>query len=85
LPDDLVDAVHLLIAGDDLDAVLALLRGKGGEAAQHIQHHRRTQHRGRGLFHSIHRLRPVTVAPRAPQVDRHPDRAVAELFALGRH
>ena len=83
--DDLVDAVHLLIAGDDLDAVLALLRGERGEAVEHVEHHRRAQHRRGGLFHLAQRLLAVAVAPGAPQIDRHPDRAVAELLALGRH
>ena len=83
--DDLVDAIHLLVAGNDLDTLLALLRGEGREAGQHVQHHRGPQHRGGGLLHLAERLLAVAVPPGPPHIDRHPDRAVAEFLAFRRH
>ena len=50
--DDLVRAIVLLVAGDDLDAALLLVGGVGGEVGQQIEEDVRPQHR-------LHRLREL--------------------------
>ncbi len=83
--DDLVRGLVLLVAGDDLDAALLLVRGVRREAGQEIQDDVRPQHRIDGLFDALQRRRfPVRLDPPGPpQLHRQTDRAIAELLALG--
>ena len=85
--DDLVRRLVLLVAGDDLDPALLLVGGEGGEVARAG----RARRCGRSI--DVDRLlEPAAApavsavgldAPRPPELDRQPDRAVAELLALG--
>ena len=43
--DDLVGALVLLVAGDDLDPALLLVRGVGGEVGEQVEQDMRPQHR----------------------------------------
>ena len=87
--DDQVGRLELLEPGDDLDLAVLLVGGVDREEPQELQHCRR-------LEDALDRLldgdqadlrRSVVVgrllAPRTPQLDRHADRAVAEVLALG--
>jgi hypothetical protein len=86
--DDLVRRLVLLVAADDLDAALLLVRGEQGEAAEDVQHHMRAQHAlGRQLERLqrvVLRIAPIQV-PRPPVLDRQADRPVVVGLALGGH
>ena len=83
--DDLVRGLVLLMAGDDLDTALLLVRGVRGEAGQEVQDDVRPQHRIDGLFDALQRRRFAVCLdpPGSPQVHRQTDGAIAELLALG--
>ena len=83
--DHLVRTFVLLVAGDDLDSLLALVGGVGGEVRQQVEHDVRSQHRIDGVADLFDRRQGgfIFQSPRTPELDRHADRAVAELLALG--
>ena len=83
--DHFVRALALLVAGDDLDPLLALVGGVGGEVRQQVEHHVRSQHRVDGVADLFDRRQGgfILQSPRPPELDRHADRSVAELLALG--
>ncbi len=55
--DDLVRALVLLVAGDDLDPALLLVGRVGGEVGQEVEHDVRPQHRGDRLLELLERRR----------------------------
>src|SRR5690606_16952745 len=83
--DDLVDPLHLLVAGDDLDAVLALPGRVGREAREQVLDYLGPQHGGDGpLSLAKRRARVFTIdAPGPPLLQRDADGAVTEILALG--
>ena len=88
--DDLVGRFKLLVAADDLDALLFLVGGEEGEAAEDVQHHMWAQHAFSGQFERLQRvvLTIVTVGiqmPRPPILDRQADGPVVVSLAFGRH
>ena len=88
--DDLVGRFKLLVAADDLDALLFLVGGEQGEAAEDVQHHMWAQHAFSGQFERLQRvvLTIVTVAiqiPRPPILNRQADGPVVVSLAFGRH
>ncbi|MDT4830213.1 hypothetical protein FQZ97_636670 [compost metagenome] len=88
--DNLVGRFKLLVAANDLDALLFLVGGEQGEAAEDVQHHMRAQH---ALSRQLERLQRVvlTILPIAIQMPRPPifyrqaDGAVAVSLALSGH
>ena len=84
--DDLVRAVVLLVAGDDLDAALLLVGGEGGEVGQEVEQRRAAAASRRPPCSICCRAEASGLgldAPRPPELDRQADGAVAELLALG--
>ena len=71
--DQLVRALVLLVAGDDLDPLLALVGGVGGEVRQQVEHHVRPQHRVDGVADLLDRRQGgfIFQSPRPPELDRH--------------
>jgi hypothetical protein len=71
---DLVDAIELLVAGDDLDAPLLLVGGVRGEVLQQVQHDVWAEHRGHRAVEVLQRGGRrflIVEAPRSPQLDAH--------------
>ena len=73
-----------------LDALLFLVGGEQGEAAENVQHHMRAQHAlGRQLERfqrMVLTILAITIQmPRAPVFDRQADGPIAVGFALGGH
>ena len=78
--DDLVRREILLVAADDLDAPVLLVRGEEGEVLQDVEHHFGPEHALHRRLHVVQLafLLVLLVAPRAPHLDGHADGAVAE-------
>ena len=109
---DAVGPIVLLIAADDLEPALLLVRGKEREVGEDVEQHVGPQQRRHAALQFgetaacipgtpqrnvvLHRTfcgvpgtyLPTTrlfLPPRPPQLHRHVDRPVAQVFALGRH
>src|SRR5690554_3443903 len=86
--DDLVGRFKLLVAANDLDALLFFVGGEQGEAAEDIQHHMRTQHALSGQLERLQRMVltifPIAIQmPRPPVLDRQAYRSVVLSLAPG--
>ena len=82
---DLVRGEILLVPADDLDAPMLLVRGEHRETLQDVQHHLGPEHARHRPAHV--RQRPFRLVlprpPRAPDVNRHADGAIAQQLPLG--
>ena len=85
--DDLVGALVLLVAADDLETPAPVVGGEEGEVGQDVEDDVRTQQRfdllayiGQRCGHGL-----LVEPPRPPLVHRRADGAVAHLLAFGGH
>ena len=83
--DDAVRCLHLLVAGDDLGAPLALARGVGRVAAQQVQNRVWAQHRRDGPLDSFEGRQVCVVVgpPGSPEIDRQANGPVSQVLPFG--
>ena len=82
---DLVGSEVLLIPANHLDAPVLLIRCEDGEALKNVQHYfgpEHAFHRGFNVM-ELSLFLVLLVAPGSPHINGHPDRPIAETFALG--